>query len=328
MRTFEGYGNPGQAYAIALSPDGRSVLSGGFNRTIKLWNAATGGVVRTFGRNEDHWVRSVAFSPDGRSVLSGGGFDGTLKLWNLASGELVRTFPGHSRVVMAVAFSPDGRNVLSAGEDGAVKVWDVATGRVLRSFVAVARHVAFFPDGRTAVASGWDGPVRILSLTTGREIVRLLAGPGGDWLAVTPAGFFDFKGDLSRFAHLVRGLDVLSIGQLHQSVYNPDLVREALAGDPAGEMAKAAKVINLEKVLDSGPAPSATIVSPADGSQTAADLVEVTVRIEDRGKGVGRIEWRVNGITVAVGAKPAGGGRVYTPPRTHWRSTPVTMSSR
>ena len=77
-------------------------------------------------------------------------------------------------------------------------------------------------------------------------------------------------------------------------------------------MAEAAKVINLEKVLDSGPAPSLVIISPAGGSQSLSDLATVTVRLVDRGKGVGRIEWRVNGITAAVSAKPASSGPAYT----------------
>jgi hypothetical protein len=77
-------------------------------------------------------------------------------------------------------------------------------------------------------------------------------------------------------------------------------------------LAEAAKVVNLDKVIDSGPAPRVGIVSPAEGSQSPSDLVTVSARIEDRGKGVGRIEWRVNGITAVVGAKPAGPGPEYT----------------
>src|SRR5262249_32881791 len=98
-------------------------------------------------------------------------------------------------------------------------------------------------------------------------------------------------------------------------LFSPDLVREALAGDPSGEVAKAAEGINLEKVLDSGPAPSVAITSPASGSQSANGLVEAIGRLQDRGKGSGRVGRRVNGITAAVGAKPAvGDGPVYTPP--------------
>jgi uncharacterized caspase-like protein len=128
---------------------------------------------------------------------------------------------------------------------------------------------------------------------------------------MTSAGFFAASRGGTDMLGVVRGLDVTTIDQVHQSLYSPDLVREALAGDPGGEVAESAKVINLEKVLDSAPAPSVEITSPSGGRQSPTDLVTVAARIKDRGKGVGRIEWRVNGITAAVAAKPQGSGPVY-----------------
>ncbi len=94
-------------------------------------------------------------------------------------------------------------------------------------------------------------------------------------------------------------------------MYNPDLVREALAGDPNGDVRRAAEVINLEKVLDSGPAPEVEITAHEQGIGFNSDLVSVTARIKDRGKGIGRIEWRVNGIAVAVKNATASAGSVY-----------------
>jgi hypothetical protein len=67
---------------------------------------------------------------------------------------------------------------------------------------------------------------------------------------------------------VVRGFDVTIIGQVHQSLFNPDLVREALAGDQAGEVREAAKVMNLEKVVDSGPAPAVAITSHPQASHS------------------------------------------------------------
>ena len=107
------------------------------------------------------------------------------------------------------------------------------------------------------------------------------------------------------------GLEVTTIGQVHQSLFNPDLVREALAGDPDGEVKRAAEVINLEKVLDAGPPPAVAITSHAPGSHSGTDLVTVAARITDRGKGIGRIEWRVNGVTAGVMSAPAGPGPDY-----------------
>ena len=79
-----------------------------------------------------------------------------------------------------------------------------------------------------------------------------------------------------------------------------------------GEVGAAGKVLNLAKVLDSGPAPTVAIISHPPDSHSAADVAGVTAQILDAGKGIGRIEWRVNGITVAVASKADGKGPTYT----------------
>ena len=87
-------GHSGGVSSVAIAPDGRTALSGSDDRTLKLWDLATGKELRTFtGHSED--VTSVAIAPDGRTALSGSG-DKTLKLWDLASGKELRTFTGHS----------------------------------------------------------------------------------------------------------------------------------------------------------------------------------------------------------------------------------------
>ena len=79
---------------MAFSPDGGRVLSGSGDGTIKLWAAATGALIRTFGGHSGH-ADSVAFSRDGGRVLSGS-YDKTIKLWDAATGALIRTLEGHS----------------------------------------------------------------------------------------------------------------------------------------------------------------------------------------------------------------------------------------
>ena len=93
---------------------------GSDDKTLKLWDAATGKLLRTF-EGHSSAVCSVALSPDGRTVLSGSD-DKTLKLWDAATGKLLRTFEGYSYSLTLAAFSPDGRTVLSAGDDTVLSV--------------------------------------------------------------------------------------------------------------------------------------------------------------------------------------------------------------
>jgi hypothetical protein len=89
-------------------------------------------------------------------------------------------------------------------------------------------------------------------------------------------------------------------------------VREALAGDPDHEVEKAAKELDLKKVLDSGKPPAVTIVTPVLGLQTDADVFLAEGKISDEGGGIGRIEWRVNGLTVGVESPPQGASKTLS----------------
>src|SRR5262249_51901548 len=148
---------------------------------------------------------------------------------------------------------------------------------------------------------------------TGELRARLISTFDGNWLAMTPDGLFAASGrGADQVLSLVRGFDVTTIGQVRQSLFNPDLVRVALAGDPDGQVREAAKVINLEKVVDSGPAPAVAITSHREGSQSSSELITMVARVTDMGKGIGRIEWRVNDITAAVTANPRVSERDYS----------------
>ena len=259
------------------------------------------------------WVLSVAFAPDGKTALTGGG-DATLRFWDLASGRETGKFQGHSEGVRSVAIAPDGKTALSGSFDNTLRLWDLATGREIREFhghLSWVFSVAIAPDGKTALSGSKDGTVRLWNLESGEALVSLLASPDGEQLTITSKGFFTASRRDTGMLAIVRGFEVTTIGQVHQSLFNPDLVRETLAGDPDGEVARAAEVINLDKVLDAGPPPAAAITSHEPGSHSSTDLVTVAARVTDRGEGIGRIEWRLNGVTAGVTGAPAGPGPDY-----------------
>jgi hypothetical protein len=292
--------------SVAFSPDGKTALSGSYDHTLKLWDLATGREIRKLQRHSI-FFESVAFSPDGKTALSGSG-DSTARLWDLATGREIQKLDGHSEGVTSVAFSPDGKTALSGSWDHTARLWDLATGREIRKLDGhsyAVTSVALSPDGKAALSGSWDGTMRLWNIQSGEELAAMLASPNGEYMAFTPSGFFTASHRDTGMLAIARGMEVTTIGQVYQSLFNPDLVREALAGDPKGEVAHAAEVVSLGRVLDSGPAPLAEITSHAPGSKSDTDLVTVAARITDRGKGIGHIEWRVNGITVGLTNAPA-----------------------
>lgn len=304
LHTFEGHSEG--ASSVAFSPDASRVLSGSLDGTIRLWDVATGRLTRSFQVAGEE-ISSVAFSVDGAHILYGSGYQ-TVKLSDAATTRLVRTFGKFSGAVTQVVFSPDGARVLAASYDRTAKIWDTSRGQLLRTFTghtAWVNSIASAPSGRLIATGSGDTTIKLWNPANGELLASLIATRDGEWLAITPKGFFAASPEGSKVLAIVRGLGVTSIDQVHQSLFNPDLVREALAGDPEGDVQEAGKVMNLEKVVDSGPAPEAAIItSLRDNGVSGVDLVTLQARIIDRGKGIGRIEWRVNGVTAAVAAAP------------------------
>ena len=163
--------------ALAFSPDGRRIVSGGDDGAIRLWDATTGHEIGVPLTGHKKVVNSVAFSSDGRRIVSGG-FDGTIRVWDVTTGrEIGAPLIGHDGVVYSVAFSPDGRRIVSGGFDGTgtIRLWDVATGREIGApFTGdfdVVKSVAFSSDGSRIVSGDHqDGTIRLWDATTGRQI--------------------------------------------------------------------------------------------------------------------------------------------------------------
>ncbi len=138
--------------AVCLSADGRLALSGSADRTLKLWETATGHPLHTFEADMSG-VTSVCLAADGRLALSGCR-DATLKLWEIGTGHCLRSCRDDLDVITSVALSADGRLAVSGSTDGTVHLWDVVAGqllRVLRLHTGPVHSVALLADGHLAL---------------------------------------------------------------------------------------------------------------------------------------------------------------------------------
>jgi eukaryotic-like serine/threonine-protein kinase len=190
--------------AVAFSPRGEYLVTGGWSRAVQVWDARTG---RKVGRHGPHGRRVVGlvFSPDGRYLASASG-DGVVRLWEWDATRLgqeqepSRQF--RARVPLAsaaLAFSPDGRRLVAGGEENTVKIWDVQTGReqTLRGHSGDVWAAAFSPDreGRWVASAGEDRTVKVWDSRSG-ELVRNFRGHTGivSSLAFSPDGLRLFSG--------------------------------------------------------------------------------------------------------------------------------------
>jgi WD40 repeat protein/nucleoside phosphorylase/uncharacterized protein YjbI with pentapeptide repeats len=169
-------GHDRAARSVAFAPDGKRIVSGAWDNTVRIWDAASGECLSILKGHEGP-VNSVAFSPDGKRIVSGAE-DTTIRAWNAGSGDCLAILKGHEGEVNSVTFAPDGKHIVSGAHDNTIRVWDTASGEclaILKGHERQVNSVAFAPDGKRIVSGAHDNTIRIWDAGSG-ECLSMLKG--------------------------------------------------------------------------------------------------------------------------------------------------------
>jgi WD40 repeat protein len=159
---------------VCFSPDGQRIISGSSDRTVRIWDVASGAELAVLRGHETN-VDRVSFSPDGQRIASGSQ-DRTLRIWDVASGAELAVLRGHESYLLSVCFSPDGQRIASGSNDGTIRIWDATSGAelaVLRGYETRVYSVCFSPDGQRIVSGSCDKKIRIWDVARGVKLAVL-----------------------------------------------------------------------------------------------------------------------------------------------------------
>ena len=163
-----GEGKKCYVYTVAISPNGKILVNGSEDKTIKVWDLKTKNLLHVIQENDG--IRSIDISPNGQTLVSGSN-DGTIRILNLKTKELKKSLRQHTERIRSIAISGDGKTFFSGSSDKTIKIWNLETGNLKKEFAnhkSAVLSLAVSPDSKTLVSGSLNGLIKIYNLETER----------------------------------------------------------------------------------------------------------------------------------------------------------------
>ena len=227
-------------------------------------------------------------------MIAAGSLYGIIELWDIKSGKLLKTLRGYKDIIQDIAFSPNGKMIAAGSLYGIIELWDIKSGKLLktlRGHEGSIEDIAFSPDGKILASGSIDGAIKFWDIKSGKELVTLYSFDDGEWVAMTPQGYFDASKNGAKYINILTApLKVTSLDNYYEKFYRPDIVKLAMQG----------KIIDSNlKISNIKTAPAVEIVKNLP-LQTGKKTIKLKVKIKDMGGGIGDIRVYRNGTAIKL----------------------------
>jgi WD40 repeat protein len=241
-------------------------------------------------------IKDVAFSIDGKSIFIASMYNVTML--NIESGDITKIINTEKNgkkiinpLIISISVSNDGKYVAVGDRSGAIHIWNLSNWEkigIMKDHLAI-ESISFSPDSKNIISVS-EGSVKIWDISTGKEITQFISFTDGEWVVITPEGYFNASPGGAKHLNVRVGNQVYSIDNFYEKFFNPVYVASVLQGKKVEAVADIRKGILTP--------PDVRITSPAPGSELATDTLTVTVTAKDTGGGIDEIRLYHNGKAI------------------------------
>lgn len=273
---------------------------------VVLWDTKTGRQIMKQPQKNIIW--KALLTADGKQLICATKY--RVDVLNTLTGAAIRKFSGHSNEVGSLALSGDEKYLLSGDWDGEIKLWNFHTGKEIKTFTGHTNwveSVAFSRNNKYILSSSRDRTVRLWDIAAGSEIVQFISFTDGEWIVITPEGYYNASGGGDKHLNVRVGDNVYGVENYRESFFRPGLVEVALSG---GTLKQFRNLADIKQ-------PPAVRIVQTSTSSTTEDF-KLTLQLQEQGGGIGEVRLFLNDSAVMLDnsrslkvVSKAGSGEVY-----------------